>query len=94
MPNSFALQQNYPNPFNPTTVIEYQIPRPVHVQLEIYNILGGKIATLIDGEQDGGFYTVSWNGRDQQNHMVTSGIYIYRLNAGQFTSVKKMLLLK
>ena len=93
-PSSFRLSQNYPNPFNPTTVIEYQLPKAMHVQLEVYNVLGERIATLVNEQQDAGYYTVSWDGRDQQHRMVTSGIYFYRLDAGQLFNMKKMLLMK
>ena len=64
IPSSFQLAQNYPNPFNPTTVIQYQMPNAVQVQLEIYNILGEKVVTLVNGQQDAGYYTVAWNGRN------------------------------
>jgi flagellar hook assembly protein FlgD len=94
LPQEFKLDQNYPNPLNPTTVIEYHVPEAVHVQLEIYNILGKRIAILVNGQQETGSYTVTWNGKNEFDETVSSGIYIYRLTAGQFTSLKTMLLLR
>jgi len=94
IPTSYRLEQNFPNPFNPTTVINYELPRVSPVLLEIYNIVGERVATLVSEKEDAGYHSVSWNGRDEKNTPVSSGIYIYRLNAGNFTSIKKMLLLK
>ncbi len=93
LPTLFALFQNYPNPFNATTLIRYQLsavggPR-MAVTLEIYNILGQKVVTLVDGKQTPGYKAVTWNPQD-----LASGIYFYRLKAGDFTAIKKMVLLK
>jgi len=85
----FSLKQNYPNPFNPITNIEYRIPNNEHVKLLIYNLLGQKIAILVNKKQSAGSYQVQW---DASNH--SSGIYIYRLEAGDFRDIKKMILLK
>ena len=93
-PLSYQLSQNYPNPFNPTTTIQYQIPRQERVTLEIYDILGQKIATLVDGVLQPGQYSAMWNGGNNAGIHVATGVYFYRLQAGSFTSVKKMLLLK
>ena len=89
LPTGFSLSQNYPNPFNPVSKIKYSIPHASLVQLNVYDILGNKITTLVNKEQTAGSYEVEFNGSD-----LASGIYFYRLNAGEFTSVKKMLLLK
>jgi hypothetical protein len=88
-PTEFALQQNYPNPFNPTSVIEYSLPSSSHVLLELYNLLGQKIATLVNDVKAPGFYQVQVDGAH-----LASGVYIYRLTAGQKTFVRKMALVK
>ena len=88
LPDSFALFQNYPNPFNPSTVISYQIPKAGHVKLKVYDVLGREVATLIDKEQIAGSYKVEFSWQ------LSSGVYFYRLTAGEFSQTKKMLLLK
>ncbi len=87
--NDYSLNQNYPNPFNPTTVISYQIPNSEFVTLKIYNILGSEIATLVNNKQSAGTYKVNFDASN-----LTSGIYFYQIQAGEFTQVRKMLLLK
>ncbi len=87
--NSFLLLQNYPNPFNPLTVIRYSLPSSVNVSLKIYDILGKEVETLINKKQAAGNYKVEFNGAG-----LASGVYIYRLQAGGFTSTKKMILLR
>lgn len=95
VPKEFSLSQNFPNPFNPTTSIAYALPTAAKVNLVIYNMLGQKVATLVDGTpQDPGNYRVNWNGRNDYGATVSSGIYIYRLQAGKFNSTKKMTLIK
>lgn len=95
LPDRFKLSQNYPNPFNPTTTIEFELPQTSKVTLEIYNILGRKVKTLLSNETlPGGLYSKSWDGRDTNNNPVASGIYLYRLSGSDFTASKKMLLLK
>ena len=89
IPEYFDLYQNYPNPFNPNTVIKYQLPEPTRVILEIYDVLGRKVATLVDINQEAGYYEVPWNAAN-----FSSGIYIYRIQAGKFVATKKLLLLK
>ena len=96
-PHRFWLSQNMPNPFNPVTVIRYQIGEnryPVPITLKIYNLLGQEVRILVDEVQEVGCYTVTWNGRDGEDRSVPSGLYLYRLTAGRFTSVRHMLLLK
>ena len=95
VPQAFELQQNFPNPFNPVTTIRYGIPFRSHVKLEIYNALGQKVKTLVDGIQDARYYHIRW-----QAHL-PSGIYFYRLEAvsvkdasKRFVQVKKMILMK
>lgn len=87
--NQFELHQNYPNPFNPTTTISYSIPEASHLRLELYDVLGNKIKSLLDEYQKAGSYSFNFNGSE-----LSSGIYFYRLSAGQFIQTKKMILLK
>ncbi len=94
MPTKYGLGQNYPNPFNPTTTIEYQIPVAGKVTLEVYSILGVRVATLLNDAQEAGFYQVMWDGSDDNHKTVATGVYLYRVKAGDFNSVKKMVLLK
>ncbi len=94
LPREFALSQNYPNPFNPITVIKYQLPKDCKVSLDIYNVLGQRVIRLVNQAQKAGYYTVRWNSKNKIGQEVTSGIYFYRLKAGRFTQVKKMVVLK
>src|SRR5512140_45386 len=94
IPKVYELSNNYPNPFNPSTMIQYAVPRASNVSLIIYNILGQQVRTLVDQPHTAGRYTVSWDGRDNLGHVVGSGVYFYRLIAGETTIVKKMLMLK
>jgi formate-dependent nitrite reductase cytochrome c552 subunit len=94
IPTTFALSQNYPNPFNPTTNIEFAIPQHETVKLEVYDILGRLVTTLANTDMPAGTYKVIWNGKDSNGQSVATGLYLYRLQAGSFTSVKKMLMLK
>ena len=89
VPDKFKLGNNYPNPFNPTTNIQYSLSKPVHVQLKVYNMLGQLVATLVDQKQTTGNYQVTFHA-----NRFASGIYIYRLQAGNFVQTKKMTLLK
>lgn len=91
MPSQFALQQNYPNPFNPSTTIEYSISIGAQVTLRVYSILGEEVATLVNGSQEAGTYAVAFSA-DALN--LASGVYFYRLEAGTFTSMKKLVLMK
>lgn len=94
IPRAFELEQNYPNPFNPETSIRYALLTNARVKLDIYNPLGQKIATLVDENQVAGNYLAKWNGRNDSGQLVSSGVYVYRLEAGDFLESKKMLLLK
>ena len=86
--------QNYPNPFNPSTTINYSIPKAKDVTLEIYTLLGQKVVTLVDESQVAGKHTVQWNGHNRSGRQVSSGIYFYKLVSGEYSSVKKMILLR
>lgn len=94
LPTDFYLAQNFPNPFNAVTVINYSLPRRATVFVDIFNILGQKVKTLVQGEKPAGYHSVLWDGKNEAGKEVGSGIYFYRLKAGQFTQSKKMLLLK
>jgi hypothetical protein len=88
LPSQVSLSQNYPNPFNPSTTISYQLPKASNVTLLIFNALGQRVATLVEGGQKAGFHKVQWNAS------VPSGIYFYRLQAGQYMETRAMTLLK
>ncbi|MCK4311242.1 MAG: lamin tail domain-containing protein [Candidatus Cloacimonetes bacterium] len=94
-PKSCILYQNYPNPFNPTTTISFYVAQlSSFVNISIYNIKGQKVKTLVDKKPDVGFHTVIWNGRDENNQPVGSGVYFYNLKVGKFCETKKMILIK
>ena len=93
-PTSFKLEQNYPNPFNPSTTIRFSLPRHEFVSLKIYDILGQEVKTLLSGEKNVGTYSVKWNGDDNCGNKISSGVYFYRIKAGNYINVKKMVLLK
>ncbi|MFQ5868818.1 MAG: T9SS type A sorting domain-containing protein, partial [Candidatus Zixiibacteriota bacterium] len=89
LPASTSLSQCYPNPFNASTVIEYQLPEASDVKVEVYNLIGEKVATLVDSKQQAGYGSVVWDAFE-----VSSGVYFYKLTAGDFTETKRMLLVK
>jgi len=94
-PEVYALSDNYPNPFNPETTIKYQLPEAGDVRLEVYNMLGQVVTTLVDKQQAAGRYVHLWQGTNDNGNSVGSGIYFYRIQVGgEFQSVRKMLLLK
>ncbi|MEA3500806.1 MAG: T9SS type A sorting domain-containing protein, partial [Candidatus Marinimicrobia bacterium] len=92
--SDFKLNQNYPNPFNPTTTIQYQLPKVSDVKITIYNILGEKIHEWNIDKQNAGTYSVVWDGLDKNDRIVSSGTYIYKITAGEFTDSKKLVFLK
>lgn len=94
LPLDPSLSQNFPNPFNPETTVEYDLPRSGEVSMEIFNIRGQKVAVLQQGHVSAGHHLVSWNGVDQQGVQVASGIYFYRLRAGDYVETRRMTLLK
>ena len=94
VPKSFELLQNYPNPFNAGTDIRFALPRDSRVRLEIYNVLGAKVRTLVDEERKIGRYKAHWDGRDAHGTPAPSGIYLYRLEADGFVAQKQMIFLK
>jgi len=93
-PSGYALLQNYPNPFNPRTEIRYTLPRHSHVSLEVFNLLGQRVAALVDGPAVAGEHMVSWDAAAIDGGSLAGGIYFCRLQAGEFTAVKKMIYLK
>jgi hypothetical protein len=88
-PDKYELSQNYPNPFNPTTVINYTTTKASHVTLKVYDLLGREIATLADGIKGAGKYSVTFDASK-----LSSGIYFYNLKTDDFTSIKKMMLIR
>ena len=92
LPTSFQLGQNYPNPFNPSTIIPYQLPASGHVRLEVFNVLGQRLATLVDAEQSAGVYAAQWDATDAAGRAVGAGVYIYRLSSGGMTESRRMVL--
>ncbi|MBD3288077.1 T9SS type A sorting domain-containing protein [candidate division KSB1 bacterium] len=93
LPSSFALHPNYPNPFNPSTHISYEIPKRSPVEIRIYNQLGHEVRTLVNETHDAGSYRVLWDARDNNGNRVTSGVYYYRMKAGNFVRTNKMVLI-
>jgi hypothetical protein len=101
VPKAFELSQNYPNPFNLSTTISFMVHSkretvngPIHTTLTIYNILGQRVRTLVDGEKLPGEYRVNWDGKNQNKENVASSIYFYRLTTPNFSETRKMLLVK
>jgi hypothetical protein len=94
IPTKYAVSQNYPNPFNPSTTIYYELPRPSEVKLEVYNLLGQNVRTLINARQEAGRHQIVWDGKNDFGSPVASGIYIYRFQAGAYSKIMKMILMK
>lgn len=94
VPDDFVLYANYPNPFNPTTKIDYGLPEETNVSLVIFDILGREVITLVNGLQEPGYRSMTWNGTDAFGRNVSAGMYFYLLQAGDFRQVNKMILLK
>ena len=94
IPLTFGLEQNYPNPFNPSTTINFALPKSADVALKVYDVLGREVRTLVSERLNAGYQQVVWDGRNAFGAQVASGMYIYRITAGDFTSTKKMMMLK
>ncbi len=94
IPAAGFLAQNYPNPFNPTTTIQYEIKEAGNASIEVFNIIGQKVKTLVDGYHNADNYSLVWDGTNNQNEGVSSGVYFYKMQAGRYTSTKKMILMK
>jgi len=93
-PKFFSLEQNYPNPFNGQTIISYSLPQTARVLLQLFNIRGELIGTLVDQEQKTGNYSVKWFGLDENNFPVSGGLYLYRFEAGNYRKAGKMIYTK
>jgi len=89
VPKVFKLHQNYPNPFNPSTIIKYELPITSYVELNIYTLLGQRVATLVNKVKEAGFHQVEWDATG-----FSSGVYYYMINTGEFQEVKKMILVR
>ena len=94
LPKQYELFQNYPNPFNPNTVVKYDLQNAGHVRLTIYNILGQKVITLVDQYQDQGHKAINWDGKDNRQKEVSSGVYFYRIEVNGYVETRKMILIK
>ena len=94
VPDQMHLYPNYPNPFNPTTTISYDVPEQTNIQLDVFDVLGTHIRTLVNLRQTPGHYSVTWDGKDEQHHNVPSGIYVCQLKTGKFVTSRKMLLVR
>ena len=93
LPTDFVLGPNYPNPFNPSTIIPYQLPTATHVRLEVFNLLGQRIATLVDEARPAGFHTATWHAVDGSGRAVAAGVYIYRMTVGEQRQTGRMVLI-
>ena len=93
LPQGFALGHNYPNPFNPSTVIPYQLPAAGHVRLDVFNVLGQHVATLVDAERPAGFHTAKWDATNAVGQAMAAGVYLYRLTAGGDQHIQRMVLI-
>jgi len=94
IPPEFRLHQNYPNPFNPATSILISVPRQARARLEVYNMIGQLVTVLVDKELSAGTHRLTWDARDETGRSVSSGMYVYRLVAGDFSDTRTMILLK
>jgi len=94
VPAAFALHQNYPNPFNPVTTIRFDLPASVRVTLSVYNLKGEKVRVLLDRNMTAGQKSIDWNGRSDEEWTVASGVYFYKLKAGEFKKTRKMILMR
>jgi len=94
LPAKYELMQNYPNPFNPSTIITYSVPKLGNVKIEVYNVLGKKVATLVNQDQVAGTHSLVWNSSNDNGSKVTSGVYFVKMQAGSFSQTKKMVLVK
>jgi beta-xylosidase len=94
LPKRFDIEQNFPNPFNPSTIIRYSLPRSTHAVVTVYDMLGTKVRTLVSSLENAGEHAVVWDGRDDRDKTVASGVYFYRLEAGDWKTQKKMVLLR
>jgi flagellar hook assembly protein FlgD len=90
----FHIEQNYPNPFNPTTTIRFGLPEPSDVRLDVYNMTGQHVVTLVSRRLNAGLHSITWDGKDETGKTVASGVYLYRLVTEKFIDAKRMVLVK
>ena len=93
-PQRFALEQNFPNPFNPSTTIRYELPEDGLVNVTIYDMMGRQVSTLVSSQQAAGYKSIQWNATNDFGKPVSAGVYLYKIQAGEFVQTKKMVLLK
>ena len=94
LPDEFALHQNYPNPFNPVTTLRYDLPEDAMVNITIYDMMGRLVKTMVNTQQTAGYKSIQWNATNNAGRPVSAGLYLYTIQAGEFTQTKKMVLLK
>ena len=94
IPSEYSISQNYPNPFNPITTLQYDLPEESFVNVAIYDMLGNVVNNLVNTNQSSGYKSVQWNATNNQGEPVSAGVYLYKIQAGDFVDTKKMILLK
>jgi flagellar hook assembly protein FlgD len=94
IPITYVLHQNYPNPFNPVTTLSYDLPEDALVNITIYDMMGKQVKTLINDQQTAGYKSVQWNATNNLGEPVTAGLYLYTIQAGDYSQTRKMVLLK
>ena len=94
IPEVFSLAQNYPNPFNPVTKIGYGLPKSSNVRVDVYNLMGENVATLVNKKQNPGYYFITWDSKNNMGILVSAGVYIYQIRAGDYVKSRKLILLK
>jgi len=94
LPTSYMIHQNYPNPFNPVTTLRYDLPEVALVNITIYDMMGRQVSTLVSSQQSAGYKSVRWNATNDAGSLVSAGLYLYMIQAGNFKQTKKMILLK
>ena len=94
VPGEFKLHQNMPNPFNPETNIQFDIAENSHVRVSVFNLVGQKVASLVNGQMNSGIYHITWNGLSDKGETLPSGMYFYELKTDNYQSVKKLILVK
>ena len=92
--SSYGLFQNFPNPFNPFTTLQYKLPQDSYVDVTIYDMLGNVVNNLVNANQSSGYKSLQWNATNNQGEVVSAGVYLYKIQAGDFADTKKMVLLK
>ena len=92
--DEYSLSQNYPNPFNPSTNFSYSVPNKTDVRIVVYDLFGKEIKTLVNESKEVGTYNITWNGRDNNNRQVSTGVYFYKMQASGFQKTMKMMLMK